>query len=432
LGDPFLKDLSAKAASFCANKKFLLAGSNTYSTIYFTTYFTEYLQMKKILSFIMVLCFAVSVLISGCSGTEKLEDHTPSTQKAPETSGDTVNPGNSRTGSMEISENNEASEDDEEGTSKPGKAEKQAPQIDLAKIKPNEAGKIMVVMFHNFIETYESGDKEYTTTFSDFQKLLQTLYDEGYRLISVRDMINNNISVPAGCIPMVFTFDDGTSGQFNLVEENGRLIANKKSAVGIMEEFNSIHPDFGLKGTFYVNLGLGTFEGKGTVDERLNYIIDKGFDIGNHTYTHIMLNAVKDAAKIQQEIGLNQKKMYELVPGYKLESFSLPYGLPAKELQGFVAKGEFEGVKYENLTIMEVGWDPSVSPVSKNFNPLSVHRVRASGIEPVDADLAWWLKNLSRNEQYISDGNPDTVTIPKEKEPEVDEGKLKGKKLIVY
>jgi len=48
-------------------------------------------------------------------------------------------------------------------------------------------------------------------------------------------------------------------------------------------------------------------------------------------------------------------------------------------------------VEYEHAAIMEVGWDPAHSPVSKDFNPLSTHRVRASGINPVDCDLAWWL-----------------------------------------
>jgi hypothetical protein len=388
--------------------------------------------MKKCLSVIMVLFLTASVLFSGCSGSDKAEDRNPSRQIVPEAAGDSAVPERTGGEGTDKNQNSEVNNVDPEETSKSDQAEEHESKIDVTKIKPNELGKIMVVMFHNFVETYKSGDKEYTTTFSDFRKLLQILYDEGYRLINVSDMVNNNISVPAGCIPMIFTFDDGTSGQFNLVEENGKLIANKQSAVGVMEEFNRTHPDFGLKGTFYVNLGLGTFEGEGTLAERLKYLIDKGFEIGNHTYTHIMLNNVKDAAKIQQEIGQNQKKMYELVPGYKLETFSLPYGLPAKELQGYVVKGEFDGVKYENLTIMEVGWDPSVSPVSKDFNPLSVHRVRASGIEPVDADLAWWLKNLSRNEQYVSDGNPDTVTIPKEKEQEIDKEKLKGKKLVVY
>jgi len=62
-------------------------------------------------------------------------------------------------------------------------------------------------------------------------------------------------------------------------------------------------------------------------------------------------------------------------------------------------------VEYEHAAIMEVGWDPAHSPVSKDFNP-SRPQVRASGINPVDCDLAWWLKNLSREEQYISDGDP--------------------------
>jgi len=391
--------------------------------------------MKRALTFFLTLCIATSVLFSGCSSSKKLAEKNPK-QDAKEITNE-QKAKSSDSGALEKDNDAGAGQSDgggpdENAQPKNNAAEEAQPQIDISKIKPNEVGKIMVVMFHNFVDNYKSGDKEYTTTFDEFRKLLQSLYDKGYRLISVSDFLNNDISVPAGCIPMIFTFDDGTPGQFNMVEENGRLVANRQSAVGIMEEFNKTHPDFGLKGTFYVNLGLGTFEGKGTLAERLKYLIDKGFEIGNHTFTHVMLNKVKSADKIQEEIGGNQKKMYELIPGYKMTSFSLPYGLPSKELQEYVVRGEYEGVKYENLTIMEVGWDPNVSPVNKKFNPLSVHRVRASGIEPVDADLAWWLKNLSREEQYISDGNPDTVTVPKDKEQEVDPARLKGKKLVVY
>jgi peptidoglycan/xylan/chitin deacetylase (PgdA/CDA1 family) len=287
-----------------------------------------------------------------------------------------------------------------------------APTIDLQVVKPDESGKIMVVMFHNFVESFvpsKYDDGAYTTTFDEFRKLLPYLYEQGYRLTSMTDYLNNNISVTAGCIPMIFTFDDGTTGQFNLVNEDGKLVANKNSAVGIIEEFNKTHPDFGVEGTFYVNLGNSTFQGEGTLEERLKYLVDKGFEIGNHTYTHINLTNAKDSDHIQKEIGLNQKTMFELIPGYKMNTFSLPYGAPSKNLQKYVEKGEYEGVKYENLAIMEVGWDPALSPVSKNFNPLSVHRVRASGIKPVDADLAWWIKNLTREGQYISDGNPHTI-----------------------
>lgn len=310
-----------------------------------------------------------------------------------------------------------------------------APTIDLQVVKPDESGKIMVVMFHNFVQSFEPSkydDGAYTTTFDEFRKLLPSLYDQGYRLTSMNDYLNNSISVTAGCIPMVFTFDDGTAGQFNLVNEDGKLVANKNSAVGIIEEFNKTHPDFGVEGTFYVNLGNSTFEGEGTLEEKLKYLVDKGFEIGNHTYTHINLTNAKDSDQIQKEIGLNQKTMFELISGYKMNTFSLPYGAPSKNLQKYVQKGEYEGVKYDNLAIMEVGWDPTFSPVSKAFDPLTVHRVRSSGIKPVDADLAWWIKNLTREGQYISDGNADTVTVPKSKEENVDTGKLQGKSLVVY
>ena len=121
------------------------------------------------------------------------------------------------------------------------------PAIDLNEVKPDESGKVMVVMFHNFIEEYKKGDKSFTTTFDAFEKLLDTLYASGYRLINLNDYMKGDIDTPAGCIPMVFTFDDGTAGQFNLIEENGALKANPRSAAGIIEKFNERHPDFGIR-----------------------------------------------------------------------------------------------------------------------------------------------------------------------------------------
>jgi len=307
--------------------------------------------------------------------------------------------------------------------------------IDVSKVKPNEMGKIMVVMFHNFVETFTPSkwDKgEYTTTFDNFEKLLPELYEKGYRLISMSDYLNNNINVPAGCIPMIFTFDDATSGQFNLVKEGDALSANKRTAVGIMEGFFKTHPDFGLEGSFYINLGGDTFSGEGTLQERLKYLTDKGFELGNHTLNHVHLNEIQTADKVQEEIGGNQNKMYELIPEYKFNYLSLPFGQPSGKLKEYVVKGEYQGTKYENSIILEVGWDPTYSPVSKNYNPLSLHRVRASGITPVDADLAWWMKNLGRADQYVSDGDPNTITIPKEKEEYVNKDSLKDKKLRTY
>lgn len=327
------------------------------------------------------------------------------------------------------SDNNADSSDNDADT------EKQAapPVIDLNEVKPNEAGRIMVVMFHNFIDKYEKGDKTYTTTFGEFETLLNTLYTSGYRLISMNDYLTGNISVPAGCIPMVFTFDDGTSGQFNLIEENGALKVNPNSAVGIIEEFNKTHPDFGMKGTFFVNLGNQTFGSVGTLEQRLKHITSMGFELGNHTYSHINLKVDgKTATIIQEEIGKNQQRMNELIPGYTFAAFSLPYGAPAKDLTQYVEKGEFEGTKYVNPAIMEVGWDPAPSPFSVKFDPLSTHRVRSSGITPVDQDLGWWLSNMKRDNQYVSDGDPNTVAIPESYLEYINQEMLGERTLLTY
>ncbi|NLK87478.1 MAG: polysaccharide deacetylase family protein [Clostridiaceae bacterium] len=315
-----------------------------------------------------------------------------------------------------------------------GDADKSPPQpIDLSVVKPNEAGRVMVVMFHNFIEKYEKGDKDYTTTFDAFEELLENLYEADYRLISLNDYISGNIDTPAGCIPMVFTFDDGTPGQFNLIEENGELKVNPRSAAGMIHEFNKTHPDFGVRGTFFVNLGNQTFSGAGTLEQRLEYLVGMGFELGNHTYSHINLKKDgKTAAIIQKEIGGNQKELYELIPGYTFTTFSLPYGAPAKELVQYVIKGEYEGVSYENRAIMKVGAEPAQSPFGVKFDPLATPRVRSSGIDPVAQDLAWWLENMKRSNQFVSDGDPETVTVPADYEKLVNKESLGDRKLVIY
>ena len=382
------------------------------------------LKTKTVMAFLI----AISMFLSGCGSFKAAQDGAERRSNTGRNTAESPAPG--------IATGEKSGAGQEGNAYGNSSSDAKVGNIDLLRVKPNEVGKIMIVMFHNFVDTFmptklDSG--EYTTTFDSFRNLLQTLYDRGYRLISLSEYLNNDISVPAGCIPMVFTFDDGTRGQFNLVEENGRLVASRQSAVGIMEEFNRIHPDFGLKGTFYVNLGSGAFEGKGTLSQRLQYLIDRGFEIGNHTMNHINLAKAGSAAVIQKEIGGNQKKMSELVPGYIMKTLALPLGnSPVDGLRSYVVKGEYEGIRYENQAIMNVGWDPALSPVSRKFNPLSTHRVRASGIKPVDTDLGWWLKKLSRDEQYISDGNPLTVTVPEARVTDVDMSKLNGKKLITY
>jgi hypothetical protein len=309
------------------------------------------------------------------------------------------------------------------------------PDIDYEKIRPDESGSIMVVMFHNFVETFKSNkydNGDFTITLGEFERLLHILYEKNYRLINLCDYINNDISTAAGYIPMVFTFDDGTKGQFSLTASENGFTVNPKTAVGVMMKFNEIYPDFGLKGTFFINLGNNMFPGDGKLSERLNYLIEMGFEIGNHTLTHVQLNSVNDSETIIKEVGGNQKKMEELVPGYKMMSLSLPYGLPANELFEHLIKGRYQDVEYENHAILEVGWCPAPSPFTVEFNTFSINRVRAPGINPVDADLNWWISKLSRKDQFVSDGEPDIVTVPETKVDKINKESLGNRNLNIY
>lgn len=321
----------------------------------------------------------------------------------------------------------------------PNEGPAQSPVIrtDYEAFKPNEAGEIPVIMFHRFVEKYEPDtDKFFATTFTEFETLLQTLYDQGFRLISMRDFIDCNISVPAGTMPMVFTFDDGSAGQFSLIEENGSLKVNSKSAAGIMIAFHEKHPDFGLKGIFYVNMdtGVNTFLGEGTLRERFEYLESLGFELGNHTYGHVDYNDINNAGEIQESIGKNQAEVGKILSGIRFYSLALPYGSRPKDesLRGYLQNGTYEGINYHHETIMAVGAAPTQPSISKIYNSQYVPRIRGQGKEPVDADLTWWLPKMTKERMFVSDGDPKTIVVPADKQGNVDEGKLGDKKLISY
>ena len=260
----------------------------------------------------------------------------------------------------------------------------------------NENGKIIIVMYHKFAE--EEGKDEWTRSFDNFYGDLKYLYEHGYRSISLNDYINNEIKVPKGCTPVILTFDDGSKSQFNLIkDENGKLIANPNSAVGIMEKFYAEYPEFGLNGTFFIN-GTGYFSGEGSKKERLEYLINKGFEIGNHTNTHINFSKATPE-QIQKEIGAVSNEVEDLT-GYKINSLALPFGISSKEYAEYIHRGEYEEKTYENKVILLVGANPVTSPSNEKTNLLRLPRVRArGGNKEVECDLYWWLEKLENNQE---------------------------------
>lgn len=306
-------------------------------------------------------------------------------------------------------------------------------EIDLTKVKPNEAGQIMVLMYHGITEP----EDEWARTPDNLRKDLQTLYDKGYRPISLKDYISGNITTEAGYTPIVLTFDDGWKNNFDMIKnDKGEWNINPDSAVAILEEFNKKHPDFPLEATFFVNDNV-PFEQKEHLAAKFKYIVDKGMDIGNHTNTHVDFTAV-DSQRIQKEISGVVKMVGQNLPGYELNTLALPFGSRPKDkgLYPYLEKGSFEGTNYNNAAILNVGWDPDKSPYHKDFNPLAIHRIRASELQKYVQGVGMydWLKQFDTGSlpRFVSDGDPDTVTVPEKYKEKIDTKKIGNRQVKSY
>ncbi|WHH60383.1 polysaccharide deacetylase family protein [Petroclostridium sp. X23] len=366
---------------------------------------------------VLTIMLAIAIFISACSAKQS----TPPAPQAPKVE----QPQQDDQSSNDIEKQSDQTV--EQTLEQKKETEKQETEkIDYEKVKPNEMGEVMVVMYHYFGEK----EQEFTRTFENFRKDLDNLYHKGYRLISIDDFVNNNIDVPAGMTPIVFTFDDGPASEFNLIEQDDKLVVDPQSAVGIMMDFQKEHPDFGLEGTFYIN--ETAFAGsKGTEKERLQFLLDLGLDIGNHTFGHTNL-AKSDAATIQKVIGSHVKKMREYFPDYKQNTLALPFGAYSNTTFDYIVKGQYEGTEYKNDSILLVGWKPSPPPAHNSFNPQKMLRVRAG--EGKEHDMYYYLEFFDKNPnmRYISDGDPETICIPEKNKDQLDADKAAGKKIITY
>ncbi len=287
---------------------------------------------------------------------------------------------------------------------------KQWPEIDVNEVKPNELGEVMIAMYHSLSDK----NSAYARTPDSFREDLQTYYDMGFRPINLSDYVGGYIDVEAGLTPMVLTFDDGHRSNFNYIEQDGEWIIDPDCSVGILLDFHDKHPDWDLKGSFFLNGGT-PFAQKEFVDKKINFLVEKGFEIGNHSYGHEDLTKLS-AEEIQKSLGKNIQELEARVDtgDYVVNTLALPFGKRPKDDKyryDLITSGEYKGISYEHIAILLVGWKPEVSVFDKKFNPLAIMRVQSGDGELQMTD---WLADYKAHPQkrYISDGNPYTITIP--------------------
>ena len=274
-------------------------------------------------------------------------------------------------------------------------------------LTPNELGRVMILEYHKI----DYPEERWTRTPENFRRDLETLYAKGYRLINLGDLLDRKIQIPAGTTPVVLTFDDSSPGQFRYVEANGTVQIDPKSAIGILEAFIAEKPDFGRGGTFYVLPGASKpnrlfnqpeYEGK-----KLQYLVSRGYEIGNHTLWHANLGKYPEAT-VRAQVAEAQVWIQRHVPDYKTRTLALPHGVYPPDVS-WVLNGSAKGTTYTHDAVLMVAGGPAPSPFSRAFDPVRLPRIQA-----VERDLAYWLNYFDKNpnERFVSDGDANSVTVP--------------------
>lgn len=397
-------------------------------------------QSNKYPGIIFLLCalmlfFSLQLTLTGCQtpGPEVRGDETEKDIKTTEAAAavkETEKEADTKGSSYPVPSEKNDKEENKTGAGEKQESESAAVTYDPitweGDLLPNELGQIMVLMYHEIGHP----ESEWRRTPENFRRDLQTLYDEGYRLVSLTDMINGDINIPAGTSPVVLTFDDSTRGQFNYLENDSEVELDPDCAVAIMEDFYARHPDFGLAATFYIFFP-NPFRQQSYIDDKLNYLVDRGFEIGNHTYGHANLSRL-GPVEVQRELALHQKHTEKYVPGYMVRSLALPYGASPRDHAELLLEGSYEGTSYVNDAVLLVGANPAPSPFHVNFNPARLPRVRASEMNTEGVGMYEWLERFADNPErrYVSDGNPHNITVPRDLLDSLDENRV-GDRTIV-
>ena len=257
---------------------------------------------------------------------------------------------------------------------------------------PNEHGRIPILEYHLVADK----ESRWGRSAEHFRRDLQILYDRGYRPITVSQLVDKRIDIPAGTSPVVFTFDDASPSQFRYIEKNGELEIDPNSAVGIWLDFSKKHADWGKRATFCLLSGAAAghafFGDKGIEGQKsawrfkkVKFLADQGFELCGHTLWHANLAKYSDAV-VQEQIARGVLAIDSAVAGYRVRTFALPLGIWPKN-RGLASNGKWHDpksgrdIRYAFDAILEVSGPPVPSPRDPRFNAKSLARVQAYGSE---------------------------------------------------
>jgi peptidoglycan/xylan/chitin deacetylase (PgdA/CDA1 family) len=285
----------------------------------------------------------------------------------------------------------------------------------LRSIHPNELGRIPVLMYHA-IGAPASGGPRYdrmglNIAPETLRKHLDLMYDAGWYPVNMRDALTARMDVPAGKTPVVLTFDDARGTQFRL-RKDGSL--DPDCAVAILEQFHAEHPDWPLKASFYVlprsKYNPPPFYQSGVEGKKLKYLVEKGFEVANHSTTHRLMRGLS-ARQLKWEMAQCIRYVRARAPKATMDTMALPGGSTPKDenLLDVLLKGADGTTAYSNLCILRAWGGATLPPTHRSFDRRDILRI---GTAPGYVEA--WIRLLSsgRVAAYVSDGDVNSVTVP--------------------
>ncbi len=308
----------------------------------------------------------------------------------------------------------------------------------LQQYRPNELGQIPILEYHQIGPNPE----QFVRTPDQMRGDLQWLYDHGFYVVNLGDVLADRIDVPLGKKPVVLTFDDSPAGQFRLLKlETGQYAIDPNCAVGILEAFFGAHPDFGRGGLFVVlptmNFDWTTWAYESDQQDlgqlKVQWLVDNGYELSNHTLDHVSLGDLTND-EIMYQLAEANIAIQQLVPGVAVDAITLPYGIYPNGGDDTLFRGfDYKGQHFVWKSALLVGANPTVAPLSTEYDPYAMARIQA-----FDDELNKWFAVFEENPGllYVSDGNPNTVTVPTDLHPWLvgtfDEAKVQGREIVRY
>ena len=233
---------------------------------------------------------------------------------------------------------------------------------ELAKsLKPNELGLVPVLMHHQI----RAHGSVYDMTAAQLRSradapLAGRLLPDHRR----RSRRRAGSHVPKGRSPVVLTFDDATNNQVAF-RPDGSL--DPSSGLGVLEAFAKTHHDFPAAATFYVP--RNAFDGNGrTPASTLSWLVEHGFELGNHTKDHIPLNTLGPdrspaAARARQPRARRPAARATSRRRWRCRS------APCRSRPRWRCRGSWGGHSYSFAGVFLAGAEPAPSPFSTKWDP---------------------------------------------------------------